>query len=1033
MRSPLAFRSVAASLLGGASVAAAATQAGPPTADATILTQGSVIEREMRVGETHVYSIELREGEYLQEVVEQRGVDVVQTLKGPNGQTILETDSPSGRQGPDPLAVIAPVTGTYSLTLSRTGRYTPPPMEYELRVLAVREPGPLDLLRARTVKALADAGRVFRQQPAEGLARFLEALAGWEALGDRPMQMWTEKMVAFVHSGGFGAYSEAYERASHALALALDLGDERAEAQLRSDIGLSLRRLGRLDEARAELERSLSLDRAGGRQDSVGVSLITLSRFHRLDGEFQEAFDRLHEALQIFRSLDHSMGEASVGLEMGETYLAAGDPQSALEQFQLALPGMSPEPYARGARLAKIGLVHFQLGHLAEARSAYGEARGIFKTLGNAIMEADTYVGLAEIDQEEGNLRAAADALASALEVYRSRSYPLGEGLTECRLGEIRRLLGEGPAAQAAFEAALAIGPRGGASVSVCALSGLARVARDLGDLEVARGRVESALATTESSRAALASPQVRATALASQQPLYSLLIDVLMRKHAKDPSGDDDVAAFEVSERSRARSLLELLREARVEVRRGAAPELLDEERSLHRRINAAASSLVDEQSAPRPLRVEALNRDLEHLAGELAETESLIRRASPQYAALTQARPLKVAEIRAEVLDAETQLVEYELGDAQSYMWVVSPTRIDSFALGPRAAIEAAARRVHDAMARPMAVAGTEHEERKVAARELSRLILAPAAGALTARRLLVVAADALQYVPFASLPLADGEPLLSRFEVVGAPSASVIASLRGDARDAGGGARTLAVFADAVFDPSDPRLRGVGPAGPTARVASRGEETAQPLDLAWRGLRVGLARLPFSRLEADGITALAPRDTLKAVGFAASRETATSGRLAEYRIIHFATHGVVNARQPELSGVVLSLFDPRGRRQDGFLRLHDVYNLTLAADLVVLSGCQTALGKELRGEGLLGLTRGFMYAGARAVVASLWQVDDESTAELMERTYRGILKEHRRPSDALRAAQLEMSQDKRWAAPFYWAGFVIQGEWK
>jgi len=184
----------------------------------------------------------------------------------------------------------------------------------------------------------------------------------------------------------------------------------------------------------------------------------------------------------------------------------------------------------------------------------------------------------------------------------------------------------------------------------------------------------------------------------------------------------------------------------------------------------------------------------------------------------------------------------------------------------------------------------------------------------------------------------------------------------------------------------------------------------------------------------VEADAIAALAPgRDTLKAMGFAANREAATSRRLAEYRIIHFATHGIVNARQPELSGVVLSLFDPRGRRQDGFLRLHDIYNLTLAADLVVLSGCQTALGKELRGEGLLGLTRGFMYAGARAVVASLWQVDDESTAELMKRFYRGMLKEHRRPADALRAAQMEMSQDKRWAAPFYWAGFVIQGEWK
>lgn len=172
---------------------------------------------------------------------------------------------------------------------------------------------------------------------------------------------------------------------------------------------------------------------------------------------------------------------------------------------------------------------------------------------------------------------------------------------------------------------------------------------------------------------------------------------------------------------------------------------------------------------------------------------------------------------------------------------------------------------------------------------------------------------------------------------------------------------------------------------------------------------------------------------KEALKATGFEANREAATSPRLAEYRIVHFATHGVLNTRRPELSGVVFSLFDERGRRQDGFLRLHDVYNLRLGADLVVLSGCQTGLGKDLRGEGLVGLTRGFMYAGARRVVASLWQVDDESTAELMKRFYRAMLKDGRRPADALRMAQLELSRHPRWAAPFYWAGFVLQGEWR
>jgi CHAT domain-containing protein len=169
------------------------------------------------------------------------------------------------------------------------------------------------------------------------------------------------------------------------------------------------------------------------------------------------------------------------------------------------------------------------------------------------------------------------------------------------------------------------------------------------------------------------------------------------------------------------------------------------------------------------------------------------------------------------------------------------------------------------------------------------------------------------------------------------------------------------------------------------------------------------------------------------MEALDFEASKATATGGRLSQYRIVHFATHGLINSRHPELSGIVLSLVDQQGRPQDGFLRLHDVYNLKLDADLVVLSGCRTAVGKDVRGEGLIGLTRGFMYAGAPRVVASLWDVRDEATAELMKRFYEAMLRQRMPPAAALRAAQLSMTREKRWEAPYYWAGFVLQGEWR
>ena len=241
-----------------------------------------------------------------------------------------------------------------------------------------------------------------------------------------------------------------------------------------------------------------------------------------------------------------------------------------------------------------------------------------------------------------------------------------------------------------------------------------------------------------------------------------------------------------------------------------------------------------------------------------------------------------------------------------------------------------------------------------------------------------------------------------------------------------------RTVAILADPVFDADDPRVTSFvrRPTSPIKNeTASRAADLTDSVNA-----RDGLSRLPFSREEANAIAALAPgSDVSRVTDFNASRATALGGALSGHRIVHFATHGVLDSERPALSGLILSRVDERGKPQDGYLRQHDIYNMRLDADLVVLSACQTALGKEIKGEGLVGLTRAFMYAGAPRVVASLWQVNDLATAELMKKFYRGMLQQKLRPAAALRAAQLEMSQDPRWASPYYWAGFVLQGEWR
>jgi CHAT domain-containing protein len=277
------------------------------------------------------------------------------------------------------------------------------------------------------------------------------------------------------------------------------------------------------------------------------------------------------------------------------------------------------------------------------------------------------------------------------------------------------------------------------------------------------------------------------------------------------------------------------------------------------------------------------------------------------------------------------------------------------------------------------------------------------------------------------------------------VSLPSASTLATLRRETAGRKPAEKSLAVLADPVFTDDDMRVRrNVGKVVAKEKTGSDDSDeidiASQPIVRSGRetgviGVEGAFGRLLSTRREAAAISALVPeRERMEALDFEASRKTALRPELGEYRIVHFATHGMLNNIHPELSGIVLSLVDKEGRTQDGFLRLQDIFNLKLSAELVVLSACQTGLGKEIKGEGLIGLTRGFMYAGAPRVVASLWKVDDRATSELMKRFYQGLLgPEALRPAGALRQAQLSIWKQKQWREPYYWAAFVLQGEWK
>jgi CHAT domain-containing protein len=396
--------------------------------------------------------------------------------------------------------------------------------------------------------------------------------------------------------------------------------------------------------------------------------------------------------------------------------------------------------------------------------------------------------------------------------------------------------------------------------------------------------------------------------------------------------------------------------------------------------------------------------------------------------------------------VLDPETALVEYTLGEQRSWVWVVTATDVVTAELPARAEIEARVGRVRDLIVSRSVEKNEVESERaarvrradadyKAAARDLSAMVLGPVAKAIAGKRLAIVADGALQLVPFDALPKPDGRGwMIEEYEVAMMPSATALETLRRQTAGRATALGSVAVVADPVFEPGDPRVAGRGPA-PAARAVPKVSRRVSDVKRSiGRGERDGFARLAGSRAEAEAIGRLMPGgQSLVALDFAANLDLATGGALSKYRIVHFATHGYVPSQAPELSGLVLSLVDEAGSERPGYLGLSEIYGLRLPAELVVLSACETGLGRQVRGEGIVGLTRGFMYAGARRVVASLWKVDDRPTSELMTRYYARMLVGGKAPSRALREAKLELLRATNWKAPYYWAAFQLYGEWR
>jgi CHAT domain-containing protein/tetratricopeptide (TPR) repeat protein len=1086
----------AAGLVALAAAHGLGTTAEAAAAEDAVLLPGQTIERALGAKEVHEYRVLCRAGDYVGSTVEQRGVDVAVVVVGPDGAELLSVDTPTGRRGTETAPFVADHDGEYRLRVRGLGadpngtyavRLEPPRPasdadlrhyeawrlwadadrraaqkqrdslvgaldNYEQSALlleGVGQPGSaalalskagrlaayldeaarsaeafsrvLSLTPADTPSALRGAALLGlgNAQPARSLEHFEQARTNFREIHDRKGEAIALNGLALALDERHGDSAKAIELLQEVLAIARALGDQPSAAATLHNIAALHRRRGENRQAQRLYAEALALKRAGGDPREQALTLEEMAGLYLESGDYRRAIDLHEEAARLAGQIGNRALEAEALAGVGRARLARGDAEAALEALRrgLELSAETQDENLQASVLSRLGEAYTQVGDLPRARENLQAALRTLRNSGVKYWPIRTLLRLGDVWLREGRVEDAARTFREALDLARSSRAP-------------------------AFEAA--------------AHDGLARAALAGGDPANAATAGEAALALVESQRARIVESGLQSSYFASVRSYYETAIAASMSGPAEGRTRELVAKAFAISERARARRALDVLVESQLDLSAGAPPGLVAREAALRRNLHAIAAKEAQLLQASTPLeRRQALERQLRALTGEHDGVLALLKEASPAYTALLLPITLGLDQVQRELLEPETALVEYFLGEEHSYVWLVTSSSVVARELPRRSTIDAAARALHRALSsRGQDLSGhsgskarPEEADRQAerGAAELSRMVLPDGLLLPRIRRLVVVADGALHRIPFAVLPYpaAPADPragrsrlLSDRFDISYAPSASWAYTQRRRGRRAATAPKTLAILADPVFEHSDPRVRGV----PVRRTAAvRGAPVLNgnsapddPRALPPAGPPIEVPRLFFSGQEAKMAASFAKGDVLLRLGFEANRENAMSPDLAAYRIVHIAAHALVDDDHPELSGIVVSQFDRHGRRRDGFVGVHDIYSLRLSAELVVLSACHTALGTTLPGEGLLGLARGFMYAGSRQVVASLWSVDDAATADLMRVFYRAILREGRPPAAALREAQTEMARTRKWRAPYYWAGFIVQGDW-
>jgi CHAT domain-containing protein/uncharacterized protein HemY len=819
-------------------------------------------------------------------------------------------------------------------------------------------------------------------------------------------------------------YDKAIGYYQQALTIYQQVKDHSGEAKILMNLGMAYGAVSQYEKAIAYYQQALTIYPQVKDRTGESLALISLGNTYRSLSQYEKAIGYYQQALPMFQQVKDINGEAVALVGLGNTYQSLSQHEKAIGYYQQALPMFQQVKDRDGeaSTLMNLGTAYGSLSQYEKAIAHYQQALPIRQQVKDRDAEAmilgslgNTYISLLQYEKAIGYYQ-------QALLMFQQVKDRDGEAVTLMNLGVAHKSLSQYEKAIGYYQQALPISQqikdRKGEATTLYNFAAAYHAQNKLTD---ALQNINAAIPIVESLRSELKNDANKTSYFASVQGYYQLKTDLLMQLHQQQPNKGYDAQALETTDQSRARVLRELLIQANANINKDIDPALLKQEQTLNQTIDAKETQLVQLSSQPnKAAQLPALNQEIAALYAQRDDLKNTIRATNPAYANLQYPKPITLAQIQQQ-LDPDTLMLQYSLGEKESYLWVISQTTLKTYILPKRTDIEKTIATFRKELTAQLPAPNS--------ATQLTQQILGPAAGDLGNKRLVIIPDGILHTIPFAALNTPNSttyNPLLTQHEITNLPSASTIGILRTTVATKPRGTKTLAILADPIFRKDDPRL------------TSKTIQTNNNLDIGEQSARgrigrdLDLDRLPFTATEAKGILALVPnQDSTSAFGFDASYDWITNPKISQYRYVHLATHGFFDNDKPALSSIILSSFDEKGNDRKAFLRFPDLFNLNLPTELVVLSACETGLGNNVPGEGLVGMTRGLMYAGAMRVAVSLWAVDDQATSDLMQDFYKNLWQSKKSHAASLRAAQLKLHQQGK--APYYWAAFTLQGEWR